>query len=71
MQDRAESELGLRLKKDRAESELELRLKQDRSEGGHALASLALTEQWFCHPLLTLLRKANSFGSWSVTGRLF
>ena len=41
MQDRAESELGLRLKKDRAESELELRLKQDRSEGGHALASLA------------------------------
>jgi|GEM_PF-1335793 len=47
MQDRAKSELGLRLKKDRAESELELRLKQDRSEGGHALASLALTEQWF------------------------
>ena len=41
MQDRAESELGLRLKKDRSESELELRLKQDRSEGGHALASLA------------------------------
>ena len=41
MQDRAESELGLRLKKDKAESELELRLKQDRSERGHALASLA------------------------------
>ena len=41
MQDRAESELELRLKKDRSESELELRLKQDRSEGGHALASLA------------------------------
>lgn len=41
MQDRAKSELGLRLKKDRAESELELRLKQDRSERGHALASLA------------------------------
>ena len=41
MQDRAESELGLRLKKDRSESELELRLKQDRSEGGYALASLA------------------------------
>ena len=41
MQDRAKSELRLRLKKDRAESELELRLKQDRSEGGHALASLA------------------------------
>ena len=41
MQDRANSELRLRLKKDRAESELELRLKQDRSEGGHALASLA------------------------------
>ena len=41
MQDRAKSELGLRLKKDRAESELELRLKKDRSERGHALASLA------------------------------
>ena len=41
MQDRAESELGLRLKKYRAESELELRLQQDRSERGHALASLA------------------------------
>ena len=41
MQDRAESELGLRLMQDRAESELELRLKQDRSERGHALASLA------------------------------
>ena len=56
---------------DRAKSELRLRLKKDRAERGHALASLALTEQWFCHPLLTLLRKANSFGSWSVTGRLF
>ena len=41
MQDRAKSELRLRLKQDRAESELELRLKQDRSERGHALASLA------------------------------
>ena len=41
MQDRAESELGLRLMQDRAESELELRLMQDRSERGHALASLA------------------------------
>lgn len=41
MQDRVESELGLRLMKDRAESELELRLQQDRSERGHALASLA------------------------------
>jgi len=38
---------------------------------GHALASFASTEQQFCKPLLTLLRKANSFGSWSVSGRLF
>jgi len=37
----------------------------------HAPANFTLTEQWFCHPLLTLLRKANSFGSWSATGRLF
>jgi len=26
---------------------------------------------FFYPPCLTLLRKANSFGSWSVTGRLF
>jgi len=38
---------------------------------GHALANLATTEQWLCHPLLTLLRKATSLGSWSATGRLF
>ena len=41
MQDRAESELGLRLKKDRAKKKLEYTPEQDRSERGHALASLA------------------------------
>ena len=52
MQDRAESELGLRLKQDRAESELELRLQQDRAERGHAPANFAfvtvLTSSFAC-----------------------